>query len=153
MEISIKMERFLALLFCYASNGSENWVVAVAFAGPEKKEAFKIVDLDRLDELFKSDSGIDPERISALILNLNWFWMRPFDPENIKLDLKEALCSALTELKIEDEKSLIEMKKETEEITRKNIVKTLGKKSVARVKIKICSDISLSQRQPEVRAA
>jgi len=153
MEISIEMERFFALLFCQACNGFEKWVVAVAFAGPEKKEAFKIVDFDRLDELFKSDSGIDPERISALIISLNWFWMRPFDPENIKLDFKEALCSALTELKIEDEKSLIEMKKEAEKITRKNLIKTLGKKSAARVKIKICSKISLSQRQPEVRTA
>lgn len=147
------MERFLALLMCQVCNGSENWMVAVAFAGSEKKEAFKIVDLDRLDELFKSDSGIDPEKISALIIDLNWFWMRPFDPENIKLDFKEALCSALTELKIEDENSLIEMKKETEKITRKNLIKTLGEKSDAGVRIKICSKISLSQRQPELRTA
>jgi len=121
------MERYFASVYGYGSKGFESFEIILA---PVKGGGFEVVNFDRASKL---------DHIVFARLDVKWFWMKPLPPENIKIDLEKALCQAMVSFKIENKKDFNSKKKKemVEKETQKILVKKLGKKSDAQIKLNI----------------
>lgn len=148
------LERGIALLMGYASRDLETWVIAIIFGRPESDFLFKIVDNDFKEKVIEN-AGMEIKEISVVRADLDWFWMRPFPPKDIKHVFQESLYLGMIELDIIDENCLIERKKLLEKEIKKEIKKRLGEKSMARVKLNVFQKNKKRIENPEfvLRAA
>ncbi|MDD4625182.1 MAG: hypothetical protein WC322_01765 [Candidatus Paceibacterota bacterium] len=145
----LNLERGVALLMGYASADLECWTVAILFGRPRSDFLFKIVDNDFKEKIIEEYAG-QIEEVTIVFVELRWFWMNFFSPENIKSDFKEALCQAMVELEIQNEEELVGRKKIIEKKTEQRIKEKMGKKSAVHVKLNIYIKNKKALRSPNL---